>query len=81
MTDARLLMVRLIALATDRRLASSLRLAAFDAVLPHVADVAFSQPSRAEQWRAEATLARLDAQLAQHPLLHPLDKQRPRWAN
>ena len=70
-SSARLLVVRLFAVAADSRLNAELRLAALDAVLPHIADVVFAPPSRAEEWRAQATLARLDARLSDRPLIHP----------
>ena len=58
-------------MATDCRLNAELRVAALDAVLPHMADVLFHPPSCEGEWLAQAMLSRLDAALAPHPLIHP----------
>lgn len=70
-SDAHSLVVRLFSVATDSRLSAELRVSALDAVIPFVADIRLAPPSRAEEWRTQAALARLDARLAERPLIHP----------
>ena len=75
-SDAHDLVIRLFTLATDCRLSAELRCSALDAAMPFVADVQFAPPSREAEWRAQAALARLDARLAERPLIHPANHGR-----